>query len=519
MMKGEPEKKRMSRETEYGMRYFDTPIHYLRSEVFKAITSAAYDEWTSDQIRDIPNRIIEGDSPTYRDSVAREREIVGERVRLALGLDLWSIDKLNGYGPDFDLPILREHKLPIQALRVIPSACEACEENSYFVSNTCHGCLAHPCISVCPVHATSMQNGLSFIDQKACIKCGKCYEVCPFDSIIKNERPCVAACGTNAFTKDPENAKAIIVSPKCVACGMCMVSCPFGAIMDKSEIYQVVQRMKQGKVCAIIAPSFAGQFGEKVCFPQIAAGLFRLGFADVQEVAVGADVTAVLESREFIREVLGGDQPFLATSCCPAWSKFAKRELNDKAYCVSESNSPMIETAKVIQKNHPDSMIVFIGPCSAKKQEVAEPGLTGWVDYVLTFEEVAAMFDARGIDLETIDISAVSDRASADGRGFAVSSGVLSAITHVIRETHPDLQVQTDKAENLAECRKLLQQAKMGKRGKYLLEGMACPGGCIGGAGTLIDQNKANRKVRAFADGSARKSATETYQDLYSPEK
>lgn len=218
------------------------------------MTSAAYDDWTSDQIRNISHIIIEGDRPTYRDSVAREREIVSERVRLALGLDLWSIDSLNGFSQDFDLPLLKEHKLPSQALRVIPSACEACEEKSYFVTNTCHGCLAHPCISVCPVKATSMQNGHSFIDQKTCVKCGRCYEACAFGSIVKNERPCVAACGTNAFTKDPETKKARIVSQKCVACGMCMVSCPFGAIMDKTEIYQVVQMMKHRKVCAIIAP-------------------------------------------------------------------------------------------------------------------------------------------------------------------------------------------------------------------------------------------------------------------------
>ncbi|NTV89409.1 MAG: 4Fe-4S binding protein [Clostridiales bacterium] len=497
------------------MHFLDTPINYLRNEVFKTVTSAAYDDWTSDQIRNIPYLIIEGNSPTYRDSVSREREIISERVRLALGLDLWSIDRLNGFSQVFDLPLLKEHKLPIQALRVIPSACESCDEKSYFVTNTCHGCLAHPCVSVCPVGATSIQNGLSFIDQKSCIKCGKCYDVCPFASIVKNERPCVAACGTNAFTKDDDTKKAIIVSQKCVACGMCMVSCPFGAIMDKTEIYQVVQRMKQSKVCAIVAPSFAGQFGDKVGYGQIVAGLKALGFADVQEVALGADITAVLESEEFIEEVLEGEQPFLATSCCPAWSKFARRELGEKAYCVSESNSPMIETAKVIHKNFPDSMIVFIGPCSAKKQEVAEPGMTGWVDYVLTFEEVAAMFEARNIDLETIQPAETGNNASADGRGFAVSSGVLAAVTHVISETHPEIQVKTEKAENLSECRKMLLQAKMGRRNKYIIEGMACPGGCIGGAGTLIDQNKANRKVASFSGDSDKKSALETYKEVY----
>ncbi len=497
------------------MRFLDTPINYLRNEVFKAVASAAYDDWTSDQLMNIPYNIIEGDEPIYRDSVTREREIVSERVRLALGLDLWSIDSLNGFGANFDLDLLKEHKIPSQALRVIPSACEACEEKSYFVTNSCRGCLAHPCISVCPVKATSMQNGHCFIDQKTCVKCGKCYEACPFGSIVKNERPCVAACGTNAVGKDPATNKARIISPKCVACGMCMVSCPFGAIVDKTAIYQVVQMTKRRKVSAIIAPSFAGQFGDKVGYRQVVAGLKALGFADVREVALGADITAVVESKEFMHEVLEGDKPFLATSCCPAWSKFAKRELGDLASCVSDSKSPMIETAKVIRRTHPDSMIVFIGPCSAKKQEVAEPGMAGWVDYVLTFEEVGAMFDARGINLKTIDVSEVSNEASADGRGFAVSSGVLAALTHVLSETHPEVQVNTDRAENLADCRRLLLQAKMGKCDKYILEGMACPGGCVGGAGTLINQNKASVRVRAFAAESAKKSAQETYDEVH----
>jgi iron only hydrogenase large subunit-like protein len=285
--------------------------------------------------------------------------------------------------------------------------------------------------------------------------------------------------------------------------------------MDKSEIYQVIQMMKHSNVCAIIAPAFAGQFGDKVGYKQVVAGLKALGFADVQEVALGADITAIIESEEFIEDVLKGDQPFLATSCCPAWAKFARRELGEKAYCVSASNSPMIETAKIVRKNFPDSKIVFIGPCSAKKQEVAEPELAGWVDYVLTFEEVDAMFEARNINLETIDVSDIPNEASADGRGFAVSAGVAGAVTHVIKNKYPEIQVNTDNAENLTECRKLLLQAKVGKRNKYILEGMACPGGCIGGAGTLINQNKASKKVQAFANESKKKSAQETYEEIY----
>ncbi len=498
------------------IRYLQSPITYIRSEVFKAIAKAAYDNWSSTQITEIPSLIIDSDTPSYRESVTRERQIVSERVRLALGLDLWEIDKQSGYTETFNLDRLKEHRLPTQAIRVIPSACEACEEKSYFVSNSCHGCLAHPCIAVCPVQATSMQNGLSFIDQQACIKCGKCYDVCPYDAIVKNERPCVAACGVDAFTKD-EQGRAVIVSENCVACGMCMVNCPFGAIADKSEIYQVVSATQDPtvSVSAIVAPSFVGQWGPKVTYSHIKKALHALGFDHVKEVALGADITAVREAEEYIHEVVNGDYPFLATSCCPAWSKFAKRELKELDYCVSDSFSPMIETAKAIRKEKPNELICFIGPCSAKKQEVAQPKMAGWVDFVLTYEEVKALFDAKELKLDVDTTSTIVDDGSGCGRYFGVSGGVLAAVADVLSKTHPDLEVPIDKAEGLHDCKKMLLQAKFGRREKYIIEGMACPGGCVGGAGTLINQNKAAQFSKKFAEESTKVDAFETFYEHY----
>jgi iron only hydrogenase large subunit-like protein len=243
-----------------------------------------------------------------------------------------------------------------------------------------------------------MQNGQSFIDQEACIKCGKCYDVCPYGSIIKNERPCNAACGVNAFTKDDQE-RAVIIPEKCVACGMCMVSCPFGAIVDKSEIYQVINCLKKHEeISAIIAPAFVGQFGDKVSADQVLEGLLLLGFTDVKEVAYGADITAVDEAKHFLKHV-PVDQPYLATSCCPAWVKMAKKELKDQAHCVSDSSSPMIETANAIKEKFPNTKIVMVGPCSAKKLEATYADVHKSVDFVLTFEEVNAMFAARKIEL------------------------------------------------------------------------------------------------------------------------
>lgn len=494
------------------MRGIATPITYLRREVFKTVARAAYDDWTIEQIEQIPYQIIQGDIPQYRESVERERAIVRSRVRLAMNMDLSDLSE-DGYTKDFDLDSLGTQQVSRDLLKVIPHACEACEEKSYFVTNTCHGCLAHPCISVCPVGATSMQNGHSFIDQEKCIKCGKCYDVCPYNSIAKNERPCNAACGVNAITKD-EIDRAVIIPEKCVACGMCMVSCPFGAIMDKSEIYQVIHAFKNHEeVSAIIAPAFVGQFGDKVSADQVIEGLLQLGFTDIKEVAYGADITAVEEAEHYLKHV-PNDQPFLATSCCPAWTTMAMNELKDMNYCVSPSSSPMIETARAIKRKHPDTKIVFVGPCSAKKLEATYGDVHQYVDYVLTFEEVSAMFYAKNLELQTLTPSRKLDDASMDGRGFAVSGGVLKAVENVIRRMDPDAMVTIERAENLTNCRKMILLAKAGKKNGYLLEGMACPGGCVGGAGTIVNQNKANGHVQAFARQSSKNTALKTFDEF-----
>lgn len=493
------------------MRGLATPITYLRREVFKSVAKAAYENWDVEQIEQIPYQMIEGDVPQYRESVERERQIVRTRIRLAMNMDLGE-NCDDGFTSDFDLEKLSTQVVSKDLLKVIPHACEACEEKSYFVSNTCHGCLAHPCISVCPTHATSMQNGHSFIDQQACIKCGKCYDVCPYNSIMRNERPCVAACGVNAFTKDEQN-RAVIVTEKCVACGMCMVNCPFGAIMDKSEIYQVVKCIENHEtISAIIAPAFVGQFGDKISPDQVIDALSALGFTDVKEVAYGADITAVDEANEYIKHV-PNVIPFLATSCCPAWKTLAKNELKEQSNCVSDSSSPMIETAKAIKKKYPDTKIVFVGPCSAKKLEAAYGDLHDYVDYVLTFEEVNAMFLAKEIDLSEMKPTSHLNDASGDGRGFAVAGGVLKAVENCIRTLDPEKEILIERAENLQNCRKMILLAKAGKKNGYLLEGMACPGGCVGGAGTMINQNKASGHVKAYARQSEKASAFESYEE------
>ena len=285
-----------------------TPLKKLRRQVFVEVARVAFESENDvkDAIEAIPYKITPGDRPIYRESIWRERAICSERVRLSMGLSL---------RPE-DVPVhitsgLRESDIADKyyeppLMQVIPSACAACAPNLYKVTDNCRGCVAHPCTEVCPKGAVSIVNGRSFIDQSKCIKCGRCKAVCPYDAIAHHTRPCAEACGVKAIESD-DLGRAKINNDKCVSCGMCMVSCPFGAIADKSQIFQLIRALKRGdEIMVEIAPAYVGQFGEKATPGRIKAALLKLGFRDVFEVALGAEMGAVTEAHHYVEEVASG---------------------------------------------------------------------------------------------------------------------------------------------------------------------------------------------------------------------
>lgn len=456
-----------------------------------------------DAIEAIPYKITPGDRPIYRESIWRERAICSERVRLSMGLSL---------RPE-DVPVhitsgLRESDIADKyyeppLMQVIPSACAACAPNLYKVTDNCRGCVAHPCTEVCPKGAVSIVNGRSFIDQSKCIKCGRCKAVCPYDAIAHHMRPCAEACGVKAIESD-DLGRAKINNDKCVSCGMCMVSCPFGAIADKSQIFQLIRALKRGdEIMVEIAPAYVGQFGEKATPGRIKAALLKLGFRDVFEVALGADMGAVTEAHHYVEEVASGKQPFMLTSCCPSWAMLAKRYFPETVDKISNALTPMVATARTIKKKHPEARVVFVGPCAAKKLEASRRTVRSDVDFVITFEELSAIFEAKGIDFEHFDEDEKLNDATGAGRGYAVAGGVANAIDKCIREYYPETEVKIEHCEGLEECRKMLLLAKMGKKNGCLIEGMGCPGGCVAGAGTNIPIGKATALVRKMVEGSA----------------
>ena len=485
------------------MRGVETRIQSIRHRVFREVARMAYHtEWEVDKhIDELPYKIIPGEVGSFRNDVFLERAIVGQRLRLAMGLPYHSAAVHAPVSENIAAADRPETYYTPPLINVIKFACNGCAEKRVLVTEGCRGCLAHPCVEVCPKNAIHLDryNGRSHIDPETCIQCGRCAEVCAYHAIIVQERPCAAACGMDAIHTD-ENGKADIDYDKCVSCGMCLVNCPFGAIADKSQIFQVIRAIQSGeRVYAAVAPAFVGQFGPKVTPGKLRAAMKALGFADVFEVAIGADLCATQEAEDFLENV-PEKLPFMGTSCCPAWSVMAKKLFPEYAGCISMALTPMTLTARLIKRHHPNAKVVFIGPCAAKKLEAMRKDVRSEVDFVLTFEEMSGIFDARDLDLEALpeDPDGVND-ASADGRNFAVSGGVAAAVVDVIHTLHPGTEVKVTAAEGLRECRKMMGDAAAGKYPGHLLEGMACPGGCVAGAGTMQPIRKSPAQVRLYA--------------------
>ena len=488
------------------MRGIDTQVRKIRRRVFKEVANLAY---TSNNLIDdmeaLPYKIVNTEENNYWESVYRERAVVRERIRLAMGMSLRPENQPVHLSQGVEESNIDEKYYEPPLMQVIPSACNKCPENDYEVTNKCMGCLAHPCNEVCPRGAITMVNGKSYIDQEKCIRCGKCKAVCPYDAISHQVRPCAAACGVNAIKND-QHGRAQIDTELCVSCGQCMVSCPFGAIADKSQIFQLIRAIQSGKkIIAQVAPAFVGQFGKAVTPDIFKTALKQLGFFDVYETAIGADMGAIAEAEHYVEKVATGELPFLLTSCCPSWSVMAKKFFPETIGSISNALTPMVATARVIKKEHPDAQIVFIGPCASKKLEASRKTVRSDVDFVITFEELAGMFEAKGIQLDQVEANDKMEDATGAGRGYGVAGGVASAIEECIREYYPDVEVNIEHAESLSECKKMLMLAKAGKKNGCLIEGMACPGGCIAGAGTNIPIPMAIKEVNQFKANSEKK--------------
>ena len=307
------------------MRGIETGKVRIRHEVFTEIARLAYEGGDyAKRLEELPFKIIPGEIGTYRDSLFLERAVVGERLRLAMGLPLRKFSEFSLLSDGVEKALDPEVYYEKPLINVIKFACNKCPDNVVKITNVCQGCLEHPCMAVCPRQAITRINGQAHIDPDKCIRCGRCLKECKFNAIVRLERPCRKACGMDCIHSDGLG-RADIDYSKCTSCGQCMVSCPFGAISDKSQIFQTIQAVKSNTpVYVALAPAFVGQFGPEGVPERMRRAFQRLGFADVYEVAIGADLCVIEEAADFLEEV-PEKHKFMVTSCCPSWSDMVKK--------------------------------------------------------------------------------------------------------------------------------------------------------------------------------------------------
>lgn len=468
------------------MRMFDTKVQEIKYKVLCEVSKQTWEGQDSfAAFNDIARVIVGEEEPTMRCCIYKERAIVAERIRIALG----------------------GKKTNPNIVEVIDIACDECPEAGHVVTDLCRGCIAHRCRDACKLGAITFSgNQKANIDKSKCVECGKCAEVCPYRAINNFIRPCERACKSKAIHMG-ESGAATIDSDKCISCGSCVYQCPFGATVDKSFIVDAINIIKDSRkdpgfeVYAIMAPAVASQF-KYASFGQVITAMRKIGFDRVMETALGADMVAGLEAKELI------EKGFLTTSCCPGFVKHIENNYPELVDKISSNLSPMALLGKYIKENDTTAKVIFVGPCTAKKAEARRDTVSPYIDCVLTFEEIQALVDSMEIDIENLE-ETILDEASYYGRQFAFSGGVANAVKEAISEMAekegPDSEAAKFKlnpivCDGIEQCKTVLLRASKGVLTNNLIEGMACDGGCIGGAGCLTHGEKNKTSILKYSE-------------------
>ena len=464
------------------MKLFDNKVQETKYNVLREV---AIQTWKGNDVfvefNEIASQVLPKDEPPMHCCIYKDRAVVAERVRLAIG----------------------GSKKNKEVVQVIDIACDECTEAGYVVTDLCRGCLAHSCKEACKLNAITIdRHQHATIDKSKCVDCGRCAKACKFSAIHNFQRPCEIACKVNAIYMG-DGGEAKIDYDKCINCGACVYHCPFGATVDVSSIVDVIKLLKESDTdetapptVAIVAPSIASQFLYAE-LGQVIAGIRKLGFKRVLEVALGADMIATKEANELV------EKGFLTSSCCPAFVEFIKTKYQDLVDKVSTNLSPMAELAKFVKEEHPGSRVVFIGPCIAKKAEVREKPASELIDYAITFEELQALFDSKNILLreqEPVDWN----QASYYGRNFARSGGVAEAVAQALKELNiTDFEFDPVVCDGIDKCKQALNRANKGALTNNFIEGMACIGGCVGGTGNLVRYEDAPEEMEEHIEDAS----------------
>ncbi len=363
------------------------------------------------------------------------------------------------------------------------------------------------------------------IDRSKCILCGDCVRMC-------NEIQNVGAINFAHRGSKMQISTAFNVplsETACVGCGQCAAVCPTGAITikhDKDRLWSCLED-KDTKVVVQIAPAVRagvakalGESDSNLAMGKIVAALRKMGFDEVFDTTTSADLTVIEEAAEFADRLANGGKLPLFTSCCPAWIKYAESKHPELLPHISTCKSPMQMFGAVLKEYYKTSdkriVSVAVMPCTAKKGEAARSEFirngSPDVDIVITTQELVRMIEESGIMFKNIQPEAASmpfGGTSGSGLIFGVSGGVTEAVLRHISDdksmgnlqtiamsgvrgfeglkectvNHNGTEVHIAVVSGLANAEALIQAIQNGERHYDFVEVMACPGGCVSGAG------------------------------------
>lgn len=369
-------------------------------------------------------------------------------------------------------------------------------------------------------------------DPNKCVLCGDCVRIC---SEIQSVGAIDFAYRGAQTVVIPSFGKALD-QVECVNCGQCARICPTGALTPRSEVDQVWGSIHDPSkvVVAQVAPAVRVAIGEMFGLApgttttgQIAAALRAIGFDKIYDTSFTADLTVLEESNEFIKRVTAGDRIPQFTSCCPAWVKFVEQYYPEFVNHLSSCRSPQQMfgalakemLAAELKVKREDIVVVSIMPCTAKKFEAKRPEFESDgvrdVDHVLTTQELGRMIEEAGLHFKELGPESFHlpfGFKTGAGVIFGNSGGVSEAVLRYVSEKltgqkHDTYEFMSVRGNNgvreaklsvvgkefalaivsgLGNARKILEDIHSGKAHYDLVEVMACPGGCIGGAGQPV---------------------------------
>ena len=463
----------------------DQSLLRLKHRIMERTAALAYENNLNDETKEaLVYEIIPGPLATYRCCIYKEREIVRERIRLACALPT------------------SNHPESENIVQVISAACEECPLSAYTVTDNCRLCMGKACLNSCRFGAITIGQNRSHIDPQKCKECGMCAQACPYGAIAHLVRPCKRACPVGAINYD-DNGICMIDESKCINCGHCIHSCPFGAIGSKTYLVEIVKHINAGEeVYAMCAPATEGQFGADITMESLRVATRKLGFKDMIEVGLGGDMTAAYESAEWSEAFKEGKK--MTTSCCPAFINMLRKHFPKQfEENMSSTVSPMCAISRYLKYLHPGCKTVFIGPCIAKKSEAADKSVPDNADYAITFGEFSALRRSRGVEFKPME--STYQESSIWGKRFASSGGVANAVIECMHERGEDTSaLKLVQVAGGDECRKALMMLKANRFKEDFIEGMVCPGGCVGGPSkykTEMEIKRARENLLKKSDG------------------